>query len=126
LNLSETNILTGRVDTVFFKYDNNNNLIIEKEKFSTTKYKYDLFGNEIESVFTPNLGQTIVNYTIYNYFDDTGKINYVMDSMPNSSVHEKLSLKEIERMNQRKVYYKYDDLGRIVFDKEGYRTYDEQ
>lgn len=126
LNLGETNVLTGKVDTIIFNYDESSNLILKKEKFFTTKFKYDIFHNEIESVFIPNLGQTIINYTIYNYLDDTGKINYVADSMPNSSVHEKQSLKEIERMNQKKVYYKYDDLGRIVFDREGYRTYDEQ
>lgn len=126
LNLGETNIQTGKIDTIFFKYDESNNLILRKDNFSTTKYKYDIFGNEVERFFIPRLGETVVNYTSYNYLDDAGKINFVKDSMPNSSVHKQQLLKEIQRMNTKKIYYKYDDLGRIVFDRKGYRTYDEQ
>ena len=107
LKMSQTNIPNGEIDTTFFNYDKNQNLIEIKSDLTTT-FKYDDFHNEIEKCIFSDMSETICVFSKYKY-DNNGRIIYRIDSsgiMSNSiGKNNKPSSKNL---------YNYDNEGRIV------------
>ena len=117
LTKSQTNIPSGKVDTTLYNYDNQQNLISIKNEFLTT-FKYDSFNNQIERCISSNLSETSCYYSKYKY-DEKGQIIFKIDSIGMIS-------NAIGHKNQRpkKVFYKYDDFGRIITNGEYIRKFD--
>ncbi len=76
--MSETNIPNGKVDTTYFDYDDNGNLLSSKNEFLIT-YKYDINNNEIERCVSSEYTETICNFKKFVY-DENQRIKYIIDS----------------------------------------------
>jgi YD repeat-containing protein len=106
----ETNIPNGIVDTIFYEYDERDNLKTIQGDLIIT-YKYDSQNNWIEKCVSRNLHESICNYRNYVY-DDNWQIVYSIDSFgPRSNRFGK-----IDNVKREKIYYKYDEKGNILFD----------
>lgn len=115
--MSQTNIPNGIIDTTFYNYDDKQNLISIKNKFFTT-FKYDSFNNQIEQCVSSNFSETSCYYSKYKY-DEKGQIIFKIDSV--GMISNTIGHKD---QNPKKVFYRYDDFGRIIANGEYIRKFD--
>lgn len=124
---SYTKILTGEIDTIFYEYDKSNNLL--KEQVSNREvisYKYDQFNNKIESCVSWKIGETSCLYTIYDYLNNTGKINFIRDSVGMNSGTTKRMESIYNNQSKTVLTFKYDEEDRVIFDGIYSRKFNEK
>lgn len=115
--MTNTNIPSGRVDTTYYKYDNNGNLISTIDNNIQVKSKYDENNNEIERCVSSEYGETTCNYYTYKY-DENNKVKYVIDSFGVDGGRSNIpSIKK---------NFKYDKNDRVIFDGDYYKEYNER
>ena len=121
LKMSETDIPSGKIETTSYEYDDKGNLISLKGSDIQITYKYDENNNEIEKCVSSEYGETVCNYKKYIY-DENQRINYSIDSLGvrASSDGRKYNLQP------KKIYFKYDKNGRVIFDGEYNRKFNEK
>ena len=119
LSMNETNIPNGKVDTTYFDYDENQNLLSTKNEFLIT-YKYDTNNNEIEKCVSSEYNETVCNFKRYVY-DENQRIKYCIDS---SGVRASRDGRKYN-LPTKKSIFKYDKNGKVIFDGEYNRVFNE-
>jgi len=118
--ISETNIPNGKVDTTYFDYDDKGNLLSTKNEFLIT-YKYDINNNEIEKCVSSEYTETVCNFKRFVY-DENQRIKYSIDS---SGVRASRDGRKYD-LPTKKSFFKYDKNGRVIFDGEYNRVFNEK
>ena len=118
--ISETNIPNGKVDTTYFDYDDNGNLLSSKNEFLLT-YKYDLNNNEIEKCVSSEYTETVCNFKRFVY-DENQRIKYSIDS---SGARASRDGRKYD-LTTKKSFFKYDKNGNVVFDGEYNRIFNQK
>jgi|GEM_PF-2085605 len=119
--LTETNIPNGDADTVFYEYDNRHNLISRKENDFITTYKYDINNNCTEKCWKGEYSESSCNYSFFEY----NKENQIITKTDSFGVRSNNLGIKVNNPN-RKLYYKYDKLGRVIFDGEFERVFNDK
>jgi hypothetical protein len=120
LRMNETNIPTGTTDTTFYFYDKNYNLIKRKNQFIAS-FKYDRNNNLVETCTTLDYGEIVCNYIMYEY-DEVGRIISKTDS---AGAMSSMGARPRKSFSKKGVF-KYDGLGRVVFDGAYDRVFNER
>jgi len=118
--ISKTNIPNGEADTTHFGYDKNEKLISIKDEFLTT-YKYDKYDSPIEKCVSSEYLETVCHIKRYEY-DENERIISRVDS---SGV---MASRKGRKWNipTKKIFYKYDNEGRITFEGEYERVFNDK
>lgn len=118
--MSETNIPNGKVDTTYFNYDDNGNLLSMKNEF-LINYKYDTNNNEIEKCVSSEYTETVCNFNRFEY-DENQRIKYCIGS---SGIRASRDGRKYD-LTTKKSFFKYDINGRVIFDGEYNRVFNEK
>lgn len=121
LNMTKTDIPSGKIETTSYEYNDKGNLISLKGSNIHITYKYDINNNEIEKCVSSEYGETVCNYKKFVY-DENQKIKYSIDSLGvrASSDGRKYNLPT------KKYYFKYDKKGNVIFDGRYNRMFNEE
>lgn len=119
-DVGATNIPNGRSVTTSFNYDEEGNLLSTQNEYLTT-YKYDNNNNEIEKCISQDFSETVCHYKRYEY-DENKRVKCCIDSlgaMSSSNGRKTVIPTKIS-------YFKYDKNGRVIFDGEFNRKFNEK
>ena len=119
-DVGDTNIPNGRAETTSFNYDEEGNLLSTQNEYLIT-YKYDNNNNEIEKCISQDYSETVCHYKRYEY-DENKRVKCCIDSSGamSSSNGRKFVIPT------KKSYFKYDKNGRVIFDGEYNRKFNEK
>jgi hypothetical protein len=116
IQLFETNLPTGEIDTIFYTYDQRENLTLIKDRYNKTINKYDSNNNIIEKCFYSEILETVCHFHKYKY-NSQKKIISKIDSFGVSSYNK--------GYRQPNIYstFKYDKNFNIIFDGKYSKIY---
>lgn len=116
-----TNIPKGESYIIIYEYDKLGNLTSKKELNSLTTYKYDTNNNCIERCIKYGIGETNCKYSIFKYNSD----NQIITKLDSFSMHSIQNGRKWNTSN-RKFVYEYDKSGRVIYDGEARRVFNDQ
>jgi hypothetical protein len=119
-DVGDTNVPNGRAETTAFKYDEEGNLSSTQNEYLIT-YKYDKNNNEIEKCISQEYSETVCHYKRYEY-DENKRVKCCIDS--SGAMSSSNGRKTV--IPTKKSYFKYDKNGRVIFDGEYSRKFNEK
>lgn len=119
-DMNGTDIPNGKADTTYYKYNEKGNLLSTQNDFLIT-YKYDNNNNEIEKCFSEEYTETVCNYKRYEY-DENQRVKCCIDS---SGARASSDGRKFE-IPVKKSCFKYDKNGKVIFDGEYNRIFNEK
>lgn len=116
-----TNIPNGEAYTIIYEYDKLGNLTSKKEPSYLTTYKYDTNNNCIERCIKSEIRETNCINSIFQYNSN----NQIITKLDSFSTHSVQNGREFNTSN-RKFVYEYDKSGRVIYDGQARRVFNDQ